>query len=234
MITRTDIYNAFADSVLRIMEDPERPWRKPGEGQANDFCALGVAGENLRRLIEGHFEEDDGRIPPRAVETLEKYDRFLSKYEGDVPTSLEDDLESILLDLRAYAKLTGQDRKDCYEQACCWLDEMEQVLMIAAAAWRGRRAIDESVVLRMGNRACEAISEIEVEIRDLADFAWDREMPFGSDPNFIGLYAFWDQIHWYSKANMTVAKVVRDAARREKLIEQVVASDKKKRENGTP
>lgn len=223
MTTANDVYKAFADSVIRIMDDPEREWRKPGQGQVNDFCGLAIAGESLRRLCQGHFEEDDGP-QPYAFETLDKYDQFLSKYEGETPTTLEDDLESVLLDLRVYAGLSAAAKRDefAYSDACNHLEELEQILMLAVASWRARRALDEHVVLRMGNRAREAIFEMEERLTNLAEFAWRRELNYGSDPNFIGLYDFWDQLSWYAPSHLEIMSVVRDAARKERIIEKVM------------
>ena len=224
------VYDAFADSVNRIMEGPDREWRKPGQGQMNDFVSLAVAGECLRRLCQAHLEEDDGP-QPYAFETLEKYDTFLSKYQGEYPYHVVDDFKEVLADLTRYGEQPREERD--YEQGCQLLMELEQVLMIMVAGWRARRALDEQVVINCANQACTHIDSIANTLSDLYEFADDHESLNGSDPNFLNLYGFWENLADLAPSRRRFEQAVREAIKKEKRIEDAVARLDKKADEGT-
>ena len=222
MTTITEVYHAFADSVHRILN---RDWRPATEGQANDFCSLAIAGESLRRKCEAYYEEEDGP-QPYAFETLAIYDKFLANYTGETPAEhLEVDMNEVLAELTAYASIKPSERpKDDIDlsSGVLLLHELEQILMIAAACWRARRALEEQVVIKMSVDAWAHVRHLSPYLQDLSQYAEDYELMNGDDPYFISLYNFWKELADFAPSSLAMANMIRQLARRERIIEKVM------------
>lgn len=204
----TEYTEQFADLLRTILDS--------GVQDENDFIALAVTGEQLRRAYQ-LLEEDNDRVS----EILARYDSLLSGESLPVPAGLNRDLQNVLDELKKFAaRPVSQRDPDTCEELLMGLDE---VFSVAAAAHRAGK-LGAGELAEMSARAVSCMQELAPALSVAWDFAERRELLFGPDPDNPGLFAWWEELAGYcsSRALLESAVTLHSSARKAAIVTEVL------------
>ncbi len=198
--------NNFAASTRRILNE--------GLDEANDFANLAIAGEQLRRACAiGDADVD-------AAQALQEYDQFLRSYQGSGAEELAKGLLATLADLQSHSQVAPFERN--IERGKDMLLEIDELLSVAAAGLRAS-LVEKSVVESLASSVRVPIRKLASSIPELAQFAEDRELLFGPDPDVPELFAWWESIAENAPTRMALQVTVASSIRRNSIIAEALA-----------
>ncbi len=165
-----------------------------GISHQDDFATLAITGEQLRRALLLASADH-----PRAHDALARYDALLTDHEGPVTSGLAESLDAALAELKAQAFAPGH-RKDpeAAEEGAMWVEE---VLCVAAARHRAGQMSAERLGA-LARKAQDGVGGLAARLYDLWELADDRSLAFAQDPDFPGLFSWWENLAALSEARL--------------------------------
>lgn len=182
---------------------------------ADDFIRLAEAGEPVRRaaaMLDA--------VSADTAALLSTYEAAIAAFNGPIPATLVEDASDIALDLSTYRAEDDEDGDD----ALRLLLELDATVSTLVAAERtGRFPHSSAFALTVRLEYTFACSGVAWRSPQLAQFAEDRWLTVGDDPDLVGAYGWLDVLAQGAPSRARIRAVVADAAKRERLIDDAVA-----------
>ncbi|NOZ85868.1 MAG: hypothetical protein GXP49_06330 [Deltaproteobacteria bacterium] len=205
----------LAGLLVRIMDE--------GIQDDTDFFDLAATGELIRRITA--LETD--QVPDEAIEAIRKYEQALDK-GFDIEVGTSPILQASLDRLEKFSKRDIMERRgEEYEDL---LDAVEDSLAYTVAAYKAG-VIEAPEVRRSGQQAYQRIYALAHRVPELWDYAEERYLGAADDPDFPGLYAFFEPLRLYSSFNLALEDsfYLMSGSKRKELIEKALDNVSKKK-----
>jgi hypothetical protein len=183
------------------------------------FAELAATGELLRREMVLSSNPPEG-----ASDILGRYENTLKSMPGKVATRAQARLQDMLGGLALLADRCS-DVVDS-DQLKVQLDGVDEALSLAAAAGRAGH-LTEAKVEALGETARLAIARLAPRLPDVWQYAEDMELAYGPDPDYPGLFSFWEELACMAESRLymetAIATAYMDPVRRQALYEKAKA-----------
>jgi hypothetical protein len=194
-------------------------WEQSPPSEFNDFSALIPVGERLRRAA--NLLQD---VPVEAARALTSYDSFLPRMPKALARRLARELDKVLSEVGQLADPTGKGGLPQDGETA--LQGLDEILSLVAAAGRAGH-LGPVEVGALGETARTAVAKLAPRLPNLWQFAEDTELAYGPDPDYPGLFSFWEELARLAQSRCdmeaALAAAYMDPARRQALFEKAKA-----------